>query len=267
MILLSEHNATACWLQRFLESTPSPAAYRIKRPFDFGRKSLHAVQAWGLGPQFPPSRDYVEATQVPGPKYDIVNPFYLGCIKGFSFGTGPQAPLTPREVEATKVPGPGEYNVVVPRNTHAPHLGSGTLTPRSDMLYIDPKTPGPAAYDIDRALTPRHIAHARSANISRADSATVIEMKERLSQMKASPSVFDYETATGVEIGADNAARRSAPYFSRSSGRDLPATGDPIRELRKVPSAQHYHPSTAGGGGGRGNKFGCASRNSVVTGF
>lgn len=227
------------------------------------------MQTWGVGPQFPPSREYVETTKVPGPKYDIVTPFDLGRVKGFSFGTGPQAPLTPREIEAIKVPGPGRYNSVTPLNSHAktPHLGSGTLTPRADMLYIDPRTPGPGAYDIDRALTPRHVAHARSANISRPDSDTVVEMKERLAQMKESPSVFDYETMTGVEIGADNAARHSAPYFSKSSGRDLPATGDPIRELRNVPSSQHYDPRMAGESDVRGHKFGRASRNSIVTGL
>jgi len=250
----------------FLELTPSPASYKIRQPRDFGWKSLHAVQTWGVGSQFPPSREYLEGRNVPGPKYEIVKPFDLGRVKGFSFGSGPQR--TPREIEAIKMPGPGRYEVDTPRSKHATHIGSGPLAPRSDSLYIDPKTPGPGAYNMDRALTPRHVKNARCANISRADSATVVDMKIQLEKMKASPSVFDYETTTGVEIGADNAAMRSAPLFSRCSGRELPAAGDPIRELSKVPSSQAYFPTEARGyAGTRGYAFGKASRNSAPTGF
>lgn len=237
-----------------------------------GRKDSNAVQHFGRGPQFPDTREFVELSKVPGPKYDIVSPFDLSAVKGFTWGSMPQVPLTPRQVEWNKVPGPGQYESLSPCSfNRARHIGSGPLTPRFEMCYVDPKTPGAGSYEVDRGLTPRHVANARSAVMGRPDSQVMLKVKQQLEEIKATPSVGDYQTSTGVEIGADNAARRRAAYFSRNAGRDQPAAGDPILEMIKVPSCQKYRPKSGQEiGSPRGNRaqpFARASRNSLVTGY
>jgi len=258
--------------QRHLQSTPGPGAYGLERPNDFGRKSTNAAQAWGFCPQFPPSVEFVENSKVPGPKYQIVHPFDGSTqMKGLSWGSSPQVPLTPREIEWNKVPGPGAYTCKSPRNTNATHLGSGSLRPRFEMCYIDPKTPGPAGYDIDRSLTPRHLRDAPSVGISRADSHVVVEMKKKLFAIKATPSVGTYDARTGIEIGRDNPSRRSAHDFTRESGRERPANGDPILEMLKVPSVGAYSPNhghaVGQAGAAQSHVFARAIRNSIVTGY
>ena len=90
------------------------------------------MQVWGVGPQFPPTAEFIEATKVPGPKYDVVKRSQGGerLTKGFSWGSAPKLPLTPREIEWKKVPGPGHYEVGSTRQNRACHIGSGHLTPR-----------------------------------------------------------------------------------------------------------------------------------------
>ena len=216
--------------------------------------------------------ELVEVSKVPGPKYDIVTRFDLSAVKGFTWGSTPQVPLTPRQLEWKKVPGPGQYESRSPRDfNRARHIGSGPLTPRFDMCYIDPKTPGAGSYEVDRGLTPRHFANPRSAVMGRPDSCVMRKVKQQLEEIKATPSVGAYETSTGVEIGADNPARHRAAYFSRNAGRDQPAAGDPILEMVKVPSCQKYHPHDGKEiGSPRGNRaqpFARASRHSLVTGY
>ena len=251
-------------------STPGPGSYCVRRPKEFGHKSIHPVQVWGLGPQFPHTADFLEAIKVPGPKYDVVKRQGGNKLtKGFSWGSTPQIPLTPREIEWRKVPGPGTYKASSPRHTGACHIGSGPLTPRFEMCYIDPKTPGPGGYDLDRALTPRQAPrNPRSAFISTADSPVVVKMKQQLEFIKATPVVGDYEPTTGKEI---NSVTPRGIDIKRAAGRRRPAPGDPIVEAVKVPGAQQYHPSDGRKIGephsARSYTFPSASRDAIVVGF
>lgn len=229
------------------------------------------MQVWGVGPQFPPTAEFIEATKVPGPKYDVVKRSEGGerLTKGFSWGSAPKLPLTPREIEWKKVPGPGHYEVGSTRQNRACHIGSGPLTPRFEMCYIDPKTPGPGGYDIDRALTPRQAPRRpRSAFIAHADSPVVVNMKQQLQVIKATPGVGDYEPTNGNEI---NKSRPWGIDIQRSAGRSRPAAGDPIVEAVKVPSAQEYNPTDGGNIGepasARSFTFPSASRYSLVVGY
>lgn len=188
--------------------------------------------------------------------------------------------LTPREIEARKVPGPGQYFeggtpqdlTTVPGPVRCTDIGSGPLTPRFDCCFIDPKTPGPAAYEIDRSLTPRHLKNSRSAAMGHADSQVVAKMKQTLEGIKVTPGPGAFESTTGMEIGSDGSVRR-AHYFSRSSGRDVPAIGDPTLERLKVPSCQAYTPRDGRSIGElepanvHAHSFAKASRNSLVVGF
>lgn len=108
----------------------------------------------------------------------------------------------------------------------------------------------------------------RSAGISRADSDIVVKMKQKLFEIKSTPSVGTYDARTGIEIGRDNASRRSAHYFSAGSGRKRPATGDPILEMIKVPNVDAYHPNDGRAVGQQASfAFARAGRNSIVTGY
>ena len=200
-------------------STPGPGAYDVNRSKSSEQGSLNMVQVWGLGAQFPPTPEFIEATKVPGPKYDIVHSPRVGTPRGFSMGTGPMVPLTQDEIAWRKVPGPGHYNIYPAKDTQrSTHFGSGSLKPRFDMCYINPKTPGPDRYEIERAMTPRHAKKSRSAIISEPDSQAVSRIKDKLELIKRTPGVGEYNPSTGLEIGADNPARRRATSFGKSRG-------------------------------------------------